>query len=304
MCNGVFNGNCTREWGRLADEPSAGDVDRMTFADVVRVYDMLGPVETATVLERVRYYSLAAERGGNGTVLNVEDNPVVGAVLGHSFGLMRYPGAAAGNFVMKSVVVGAVGIDEVKRALAWRRVAPVFGARRDFATTVSRERICASYPFRRGQGWAAFAWGREIHQTAPMVIARGTPLPEVACREEKRPFVLACRHPNGALAVAVLPPLSQNEAPTPRTAVTLAETLACGVPVGVFGEPEAVTLKDGLGSAARLFVRDLLGGRAEEITAAVVRRDGRGTIPGDVLARGRVKSTDGSMPGVLLEART
>lgn len=285
--------------GRLPEEPDEAIVARMSFSDVVRIYDMLGPTETATALERIRYYSRAAERGGNGTVLNVEDNPVVGAVLGHAFGLMRYPRADAAQ----SVTVGATGIDEVNRALAWRRFAPVFGARRDFATVTSAARLTASFVFRRGQGWAADAWGREVRQSAPAVVARGLALPEVTCSAARRPFVLASRNPNGALAVAVLPPLAQNEARTPPADVTLAAALERHVPLGVFGEPKSVTLKDGLG-ASRVFARDLLGGRVEEITAAVQRREGRATIPGDVLASVGMRTERESAPGVLVEVKS
>lgn len=283
--------------GRLADEPSAAIVERMSYSDVIRVYDMLGPVETATALERIRHLSRAAELGGNGTVLNVEDNPVLGAVLGHAFGVMRYPRADA----QQSCTVGSVGIDEVNRALAWRRQAPVFGADRERPTVVSDERIEASFVFRQGQGWYARAWGREVRQNAPAVMARGMRLPEVSYLGPRHPFVFASRHPNGALALGVLAPLAQGEMKTPRAEIRLHARLERNVPFAVFGEPESVTLADA-DPKARVLARDLLSAADEDITRDVVRRNGTITLSGGTLARiGRqAGSGDPSCPGCLL----
>ena len=283
--------------GRKPEEPDGAIVERMSFSDVIRIYDMLGPTETATALERIRYLSRAAELGGNGTVLNVEDNPVLGAVLGHAFGLMRYPRPEA----RYSCTVGSLGIDEVNRALAWRRFAPVFGATVTYPTVVSDARIEASFVFRRGQGWDVGAWGREVRQNAPAVMARGMKLPEVTYLDGRRPFVVSSRHPNGALSLGVLAPLSQNAMMTPSASVCLDARLEKGVPLGVFGHLESLTLKDA-DPSAKVLIRDLLSAADEDITRDVVRTNGMITLLGTTLARvGRkTRSSDPSCPGFLV----
>lgn len=274
--------------GRKPEEPDGAIVERMSFSDVIRIYDMLGPTETATALERIRYLSRAAELGGNGTVLNVEDNPVLGAVLGHAFGLMRYPRPEA----RYSCTVGSLGIDEVNRALAWRQFAPVFGATATCPTVVSDARIEASFVFRRGQGWDPGAWEREVCQNAPAVMARGMKLPEVTYLDGRHPFVVASRHPNGALSLGVLAPLSQNEMKTPSASVRLDARLERGVPLGVFGDVESLTLKDA-DPSAKVKARDLLSDVDEDITRDVVRKNGMITLPGKTLARVGQKTISG-----------
>ena len=283
--------------GRKPEEPDGAIVERMSFSDVIRIYDMLGPTETATALERIRYLSRAAELGGNGTVLNVEDNPILGAVLGHAFGLMRYPRPEA----RYSCTVGSLGIDEVNRALVWRQFAPVFGATAMCPTVVSDARIEASFVFRRGQGWDARAWEREVRQNAPAVMTRGMKLPEVTYLDERHPFVVASRHPNGALSVGVLAPLSQNEMKTPSASVRLDARLERGVPLGVFGDVESLTLKDA-DPSAKVMARDLLSDVDEDITRDIVRMNGMITLPGEALSRIGQKTglDDSSCPGFLV----
>ena len=283
--------------GRMPEVPDGAIVERMSFSDVIRIYDMLGPTETATALERIRYFSRAAELGENGTVLNVEDNPVLGAVLGHAFGLMRYPRPEARH----SCTVGSLGIDEVNRALAWRRFAPVFGATATCPTVVSDVRIDASFVFRHGQGWHEGAWGRVVRQSAPAVMARGMKLPEVSCPDALRPFVVASRHPNGALALGVVPPLSQNEMKTPSASVRLDARLEKGMPLGVFGDVTSLTLTDG-DPSAKVMARDLLSDADVDITRDAVRMNGMITLPGEALSRIGKKTglDDPSCPGVLV----
>lgn len=281
--------------GRLPARVSEADLARLAFSDVIRIYDMLGPVEYASAVERIAYYSRGAEQCGSSVVLNVEDNPVLGAVLGHAFGIMRYPRIGSAG----SVVVGAKGIAEVERAIAWRAHAPVYGADRSHPTLVSDERISAEYVFGE-EGWFKAAWGKKVVQNAPAALARGTPLPEVTTAGSARPFVVASRHPNGALALGVLPPLGLGKADTPATDVVFRSPVAAGVPFAVFGRTASVTVPS-VGEIRRVFAEDLAGGERHDITGSVRRGGGALTIDGETLARiGSESARDTSQPGALV----
>ncbi len=278
--------------GRMLDALRAevnpeDDYDRQVFAfsDVVRIYDMLSPIDGTTALERVAAFSELIDRNGFGTMLNVEDTPTLGAVLGHAFGVMRSGGDLA----------------EVDRAVAWQAIAPAFGGRADFRTAFSGETLTDEWRYARGEGWFEAVWEKLVYQKAPAVIARGTALAEVRPREAERPYVLSGRHPNGALAVGTMPRLVGGRKWTPVADVSLEEEVRAGMPLAVFGEVGSLTLRDG-GPKARVFARDLAGGEAEDITAACARHDGRLTLPGDVLGRiGRSAAPgDSSSPGTLV----
>lgn len=280
--------------GRMLDALRAevnpeDDYDRQVFAfsDVVRIYDMLSPIDGTTALERVAAFSELIDRNRFGTMLNVEDTPTLGAVLGHAFGVMRS---------------GGDGLAEVDRAVAWQAIAPAFGGRADFRTAFSGETLTDEWRYARGEGWFEAVWEKLVYQKAPAVIARGTALAEVRPREAERPYVLSGRHPNGALAVGTMPRLVGGRKWTPVADVSLEEEVCAGMPLAVFGEVGSLTLRDG-GPKARVFARDLAGGEAEDITAACARRDGHLTLPGDVLGRiGRSAAPgDSSSPGTQVE---
>ncbi len=283
--------------GRRPVKVQKGDLERLAYSDVIRIYDMLGPVEYASAIDRVAYYSKGAEEVGSSVVLNVEDNPILGAVLSHGFGVMRYPQPSAAS----SVVVGAQGMAEVDRALAWRDFAPVYGADRKQPTLVSEDRISAECVFGK-EGWLKSAWGKMVKQNAPAVLSRGTPLPEVTVAGSVRPFVFAARHPNGALALGVLPPLGIGKSRTPKADIVFRSPAVAGVPFAVFGRPGSVIMPF-MGSIGKIFASDLNGGERHDITASVKRQGNTLVFDGETLARIGSEKTpvgDVSEPGVLV----
>lgn len=262
--------------GRMLDALRAevnpeDNYDRQVFAfsDVVRIYDMLRPLDRTTALERVAAFSELIDGNGFGTMLNVEDVPTLGAILGHAFGVMRSDGD---------------DLSEVDRAVAWQALAPAFGGRPDFKTAFSDETLTDEWRYARGEGWLEAVWEKLVYQKAPAVIARGTALAEVRSREAERPYVLSGRHPNGALAVGTMPRLTGGRSWTPIADIALEEEAREGMPLAVFGALGSLTLRDGA-PRARVYARDLLGKEFEDITAACRRRDGRLALPGDVLGR-------------------
>lgn len=236
------------------DDP--GLVARFRFSDVIRTYDILPPFDYVTTLDRAVAYSRLVDKQGVRTLLNVEDVPVIGAVLGHALGIMR----------PMDDKQDAAAFAECRAAMNWHRIAPPFGGEKGFATVCSDETLSESYHFANEEVWLQDAWNRTATQRAPAVVARGLALPEVKPLGEGRPFVVAGRHPAGMLAVGTLPRLKSAQAPavfaTPPVEIALRETPAAGVPLAVFGEPRRVLVPAG-GRKGRVgvSVRDLASGR-------------------------------------------
>lgn len=214
-----------------ARSDDAALVERLRFSDVLRTYDVLGPFASATTLDRVVAYSRIIDAHRLGTRLNVEDAPVIGAVLGHAFGIM--------SSVRKGADADAWFT--YRRASNWHVLAPPFGGTEGLATRTSDDVLFESYRFGAHEGWYQPAWGHVLRQGAPAVVARGTGLPVVKPCALERPYVLVGRNPNGAVGVGVLSRLRADGAQaTPPVEVTLSEPLAPGAPLAVFGPVAAV----------------------------------------------------------------
>lgn len=234
-------------------------VERCRFSDIVRTYDVLRPLEDTTTLDRAVGYLGTLERHQLGTLLNVEDSPVIGAVLGCAFGIMRQTDATS-----------VAGDLSCWRASAWHRVAPPFGWREGIRTVTSAETLEDSHEYEAGSIWLQEVWGHRIRQCAPATVARGLALPEVRALEPERPFVLAGRHPNGAVSVAALGRrCGDGLRRTPAAEVRLREPLDWSRPLAVFGELTALCVPWD-GGSARLRVSDLAGGAAHEVEVSGV----------------------------------
>ena len=254
------------------------------FSDVVRIYDMLQPIDVATTFDRVAYYGLAIEKAGARTILNVEGSVIVGAVLGHAFGIMRAPGVEGDLSGSASDVSHLCErIAEVDRAVAWRRLAPVVGGMKGYQIRFSQKTLTDVWRYQKNEGWLASAWGRDVFQTAPSVLSRGTALPEVKSIGAEAPFVAAMKHPNGALSVGAFPRVAGGRWWTPHADIALDEHIPQEEPLGVFGEMASLMLKGRL-DGRRVYASDLAGGGRHDITASVMQSDGHIVISGKLLA--------------------
>jgi len=184
-----------------------GDIPRraarlLQFSGMTRFYDLLSPLSTATAIDRLAFYLACAGEG----FLNVEDEVYLGAATGCCFGVMRSPRHGK---IRDSVSQAHRRIQEVYRAARWQRIAPAF--------PVGGETICTApevledeWRFPPDSTWMAAAFGKNVRQSAPAVLSRGMPLPRVTAVRDELPFVVASRHPNGAVAVGILPRLSNS----------------------------------------------------------------------------------------------
>ncbi len=262
---GIFKGS-----GRVEvniDDPAL--VERFRFSDVIRTYDLLPPFDYVTTLDRVADYSRLIDRHGLSTILNVEDVPIIGAVLGHALGIMRPMDGGQ----------DATALAECRAAMNWHHIAPPFGGTKGFETVASDETLAESHRYAENETWYRDVWNREVTQRAPAVVARGLALPKVTPLGEGHPFVVAGRHPGGATAIGTLPRLREGRNfTTPPVEIALGEPISFGAPLAIFGEPKTV-LVPCRGKAGRVgvSVQDLTSGRTvrTEVNAAdgVLRLD-------------------------------
>lgn len=237
--------------------------------DIFRTYDTLRPFDQVSTLARVAAYSRVIDRIGSRSLLNVEDALDVGAALGHTFGIMRCARTA--------------GAAEVLRAVRWQQLAPAFGGDAAFPTRASELVLEETHRF-GDDAWYSPARGKTLVQRAPAVIARGLPLPEVRPVGSERPFVVAGRNPNGAVGVCIVRRLANGAFVTPPAEVSLDVAATPGQAVALFGTVASLALRDAPATHSA-FAADLADGEWHDVTAAVVRRDGRLVIDGALLAK-------------------
>ncbi len=185
------------------------DSRRMTIlrnTDVYRTYDVTSILSLPTTLDRLA----AMLKGAEGhpeikSLLNLEDEVYVAAVMGCTMGIMRHPltGMRPGgdaDLFFNGPRQPKKRLDEVVRALRWQRIAPPFSPGLG-EVSIDQEVLLDSWGFEPTQTWQKELVGATVRQGAPARIARNMALPVVKAKGDK-PFVFAARFPNGAVAVA------------------------------------------------------------------------------------------------------
>jgi len=263
------------------------------ISQVFRTGDATSHLSLPTTLDRVA--SLLAsteERPNQPCLLNCEDEPYVGAVLGCTLGIRRHPAwidPRARGYNPREV---HRRIDEVVRAIRWQRMAPPFPAGSG-QTVLDRERLVDSWRFQEGETWARWMTGRTVIQSAPARVSRNMPLPQVGGQD--RPYVVASLFPNESVAVATLSRVQADGGFSyPLADVTL--TLeALRPPIGVFGRYRSLTLRTpGLAKSPKVLAQDLAGERPHDITDRVAVTATEVVIPGEVL---HAVGLDAASPG-------
>ena len=284
--------------------PQAWNSSRMRIlrnTDVYRTYDVTAMLSLPTTLDRAsEMLHAAAGHPEIRSLLNVEDEVYVAAVLGCTMGVMRHPlqrlrPGADPDLFFNGARNCKSRMDEVVRALRWQRIAQPYAAG---AGTFQRssELLRDGWKFKAGETWNSDLVGRTVWQSAPSVLARNMELPIVSSDREK-PFVFAARFPNGAVAVGSQERTSPDRAwYMPHSSVTINVGDAPG-PFGVFGEYKSLTfefLHPPRGK--RVFAQDLAGNQAFDITAMTSTAGNKVRIDGQLLSRiGRVNGTPGDL---------
>jgi len=289
--------------GNAEYDPVTREIEEiMEFSDVFRTYDSAHPLTTATMIERAVWEILAADKSSSRVVINTEDEPMIALGLGVELSMMRAP--CWEEPAVPTPRPRHKRLAEDARCVYWQRIAPAFGSDTAAKIRYSEKTIREDWRFKPNECWFTGPNEKYYHQSAPAVVTRGLPLPEVKGTDGEVPYVLASRHPNGALAVSVMPVLDQHKGSyTPLADIRLDAVLEPGVPLAVFGVMRSLSLADGTGGAS-VFARDLCHGKWIDVTLLCRRTEGRIVLPGEELAKigaSQNPSGDDSEPGALVE---
>jgi len=283
-------------------------LDILTHTDVYRTYDVTSILSLPTTLDRVAEMLKGAEgRPEVSSLLNVEDEVYVAAVLGCTMGILRHPleGLRPGpdtDLFFNGPRRAKRRMDEVVRALRWQRLAQPFSPGSG-TVKVSENVLTDSWRFERGQTWQNDLIGSNVRQGAPACITRNLDLPYVQSAGEK-PFVFTARFPNGAVAICA----QQRTVPSrawymPEAHITLRVGDAPG-PFGIFGDISSLTLIfDRPIDKHKVLAKDLKGDRAQDITHQIDRGQKKMQLSRSLIRKvGLSAATPGdlSSPGLIL----
>ncbi|HWA93325.1 MAG TPA: hypothetical protein VG844_01895 [Terracidiphilus sp.] len=261
--------------GRFGVQPwDSRRMEILRNTDVYRTYDVTSILSLPTTLDRVsEMLKSAAGHPELQSLLNVEDEVYVAAVLGCTMGIMRHPMHGLrphgdSDLFFNGPRKAKQRIDEVVRALRWQRIAAPYACGHG-SFRASAEILRDGWTFSAGETWQHDLLGQTVWQGAPAILARNIDLPEVETTGEK-PFVFAARFTNGAVAIGAQERTQPGHAwRMPRARVTLNVGDASG-PFGVFGEFEQLTLVFGKSQKGRTaLAQDLAADEPVDITSSV-----------------------------------
>lgn len=276
------------------------------FSDVFRTYDVENVIAQPVTIQRVADLLPRRAQAGAKGIVNCEDEPYIAVGLGCAIGVMRHPFAGSLPDGRQDDAFPPVGhnykrcLDEVVRGVHWHRVAEPFAV--DGDCSVDTVRLADSWILRENETWNK---GREVgsvlRESAPARVSRRMPLPEVADTAASRPFVLASRYPNDAVAVAAIGRAIGREYVARAVDVTV-QGGDWSAPIGLFGRFRSVTIvyPEALDAAAAVEVwgQDLAGDTPVNITAEVSIDGNRMTVPGTVIDRvGLMCASEGDLSG-------
>lgn len=302
------NGDWKRD-GRFGPQPwQSQRVEILRHTDVYRTYDVTSILSLPTTLDRVsEMLRTAAGHTEIRSLLNVEDEVYVAAVLGCTMGVMRHPlhglrPDSDADLFFNGPRKPKQRMDEVVRALRWQRVAEPFASGIGSFQT-SDEILTDSWRFAQGETWESDLVGNTVQQSAPAVLARNIALPQVKAKGE-RPFVFAARFPNGAVAVGA----QERTRPEdgwfmPRCEVIVDAGDASG-PFGIFGDFDGLTLTFTKAPAGkRVLAQDLVGDEPADITSRVEFKGTSLYLNGKILREAGLRNGtpgDLSSPGAIV----
>lgn len=284
----------------------------LTTCDVYRTYDVENIISVPVTLQRIApLLSYKAEGEALG-LINCEDEPYIAVGLGCAIGVMRHP--FNGNLPngKQDHVFPPCGrdlksrIDEETRAIMWHRIAAPFGVAND--GRVDDVKLTDTWVLAEDETWVPTRKvGETITESAPARMSRNMPLPVVTdgADDPMRPFLMASRYPNGAVAVSAVE-RSQGRRSVQKAVGVSIKVEEWDKPVGVFGYYKELTVNfdTEIPAGKRLFAQDLIAKEAQDITDEV-RIEGRKLIvPGHVIQRiGKMaqSSSDKSAPGLVMQ---
>ena len=273
FCASPLNGDFSRGKICFADDPkcSEGALRFASFSEVFRSYDVTPALSVTTTLDRLSHL-LTPSTG----IINCEDELYIGAVLGCAVGVMR------------SHLTKNKKLDEVTAAIRWHAVAPAFSG---YSLNCSEELKTDTFFFKPEDTWFSPAWNTSVSQSAPWIMARNAPLPQV--EGTKSSYILLSKNPNGAYSVGAIPPsIPDNKNETHPTVFFEADDPPY---IGVFGIFSKLTVSLAK-SPKHAYIQSLIRGEAREIYP-----DGNMITMSADLLRALHTSADGSQSAAIIK---
>jgi hypothetical protein len=283
------------------------------FSDAFRTYDVENIIAIPITIQRiVNLLPYKAKNNAKG-IINCEDEAYIAVGLGCAIGVMRHE--FAGNLPdgRQDHSFPPVGrnlkkrLDEVVRAVRWHRIAEPFAVDGDFQ--VSKEELEDTWRYQAEESWVKHKEGELLKNSAPAIVSRRMPLPILANKEEARPYILASRYTNGAVAIAAIGRTLEHEYISSPASVT-ATLNNWEKPIGLFGYFKDVTLvlsEASKNKIKKIYAQDLAGDTPVDITRKVKIYKDRIIIPGKTITEvGLMSGTEGDIsdPGLVMKIIT
>lgn len=272
--------------GRFHDDGRVREI--LKFSAVARIYDLLPPLTIAPALDRAVYFL----RHARNCIVNIEDEVMLGAVLGCAFGIMRSPA------IMKDTTWGRPdepgALIDVERAIRWQRITPAWTATQEEQIFTSEECLADSWRFAPGSTWLADIWNQTVTQRAPAIVSRNMPLPKIVAHETEVPFVVSSCAPSGNLSFGILPRYSPAGPYTPEISLITNMMNTAGKKIGIFGRLRSLIIKTPSRPAV-LIGQDLLSDTTVDLNRFLICRDDDVIIDGACFDQLRSQPGDGIM---------
>ena len=281
------------------------------FADTYRTYDVENIIAQPVTLQRIAELLPFKKEGDAKGIINCEDEPEIAVGLGCAIGVMRHPFAGNWPNGETDYAFPAVGrcyklrLDEVTRGVRWHRIAEPFGV--DGDCEIDNVKLNDYWTYQNHESWRGHKNGEKIKGSAPARMSRHMPLPVTNDTTSLRPYLLASKYPNGAVAVVAIGRTIDRSYISRRVDVSI-EAGSWLKPIGVFGYYKSLTVnfRNSLKSPSKVKVwaQDLAGETPVEITDSVTITKNSMTIPGSVIQRvGLMAKTDGDLsnPGLVIQ---
>ena len=317
-------GNMNPNWDQPGGDvyPSIYETDQkhkeatlrvLQHADVFRTYDASPQLMSTTTIRRTHdILKMTAGHPEYVAVLNLQDDCNAAPALGCLVASKRHPNFNERLWHGRDLHHQLNGkrhmqgrINEVERCGRWYRIAPAFAC--GVGTYLASEmELIDCFPYDEYSTWNKATYGKTVYQSAPAVMSRNMPLPEVSVASGEYPYVMATTYPNGAVCVATEGRVKpENEWFYPLADVTIQVKDAAQV-VGVFGYFNNLKIQfaSGLENVKHVWAQDLLAETSGDIYSQVKIEENTLIIPGKVIEKvGTAAGTkgDGSVPGLVLK---
>lgn len=282
----------------------------LTYAEIYRTYDVENIIAIPHTINRIAELLTYPANGTKPGIINCEDEPYIAVGTGSSIGIMRHEFNGKLPDGVQDFVFPPQGrdlksrLDEVVRAVRWHRIAEPFGI--DQTTIyVDSAKLRDYWIMGEKETWMNRKAGSVNEKSAPAIIARGLEKPQVTPvgNDTLKPYILASKYPNGAVAVSSIGRTVDRAYVTPRANV-LIKVDSVNKPLGIFGRYGQLTIRiASTTKIKKIMAQDLAGDKPVDITQKVIIKPNQFVIPGELIDEiGLMNATKGDLsePGMVL----